>query len=535
MGARDTTPSLSSICATKYPSLLLAIGSFWKSCSYAGKTGICLGLGALIHVVLGFSFELSVDEAHYLLYAKHLAWSYFDHPPLVGWIQWPLVLLDASTGVLRLIPQLLWLISCGLVYCVTGELLRFLQNKASQTKGPSTAEVLPSIGSSRFAAVLIVIAAPLPHVLAVGLLPDSILTPLSLGLLWMALRWLQAERSFTLSDWLITGLLLGLAGLSKYTAAFTAFALLLIVLCPPRKPWINKPSFYLAMLLALLLISPVLYWNWANDWISFKYQLAHGGGSEWLFRRFAAFIGIQLLAFGLVYTIGMYFFIKRYWALSPLVIACLLGFFWIPFGIFALLSGGGGLPHWTTPAWFCLAPFAGIGVASAWASQQRRLIRFIFILQIALCLIGFGFVLSGGIVSSNPRNNPIADLYGWDQAGKTALALSKTHAVTGIAVQNWTLGSRIAWYAKPTPVFILDQRQDQFDLWFGSIKAGADAIAVNWSAMPYALPIVGAKPNLQGAFTDCQALERVEIRHLGRVLSHFDLSLCKNWVAKDPN
>jgi hypothetical protein len=530
MVALAITRFLNCTCVKKCRNLSSAVTSYWKSCSFTGKAGICIAIGALIHLALGFSFELSVDEAHYLLYAKHMAWSYFDHPPLVGWIQWPFVSLDASTGVLRLVPELLWLISCALVFIVTTELQRLLQSKAS-----NTTTVWPPIGSSSLAAVLIVIVAPLPHVLSVGLLPDSILTPLSLGLLWMALRWLQAERSFTLSDWLITGLLVGLAGLSKYTAAFTAFALLLVVLCPPRKPWVNQAGFYLAVLLALILISPVLYWNWANEWISFKYQLAHGSGGEWLFRRFAGFIGLQLVAFGFLYTVGMVFFLKRYWAKSPAVIFCLLGFFWIPFGIFAWLSGGGGLPHWTTPAWFCLAPFAGIGLASAWASQQRQLIRIVFVFQIALCLIGFGFVLSGGIVSSNPRNNPIADLYGWDQAGKTALALSKTHSVAGIAVQNWTLGSRIAWYARPLPVFILDQRQDQFDLWFGNLKPGSDAIAINWSAMPYALPVKGAQAHLPGAFTECQALERVEVRHLGRVLSHFDFSLCKNWTAKDPN
>lgn len=530
MPALAITRFLNFTYVKKCLNLTSAFSSYLKSCSYTGKAAIYLAIAALIHLGLGFSFELSVDEAHYLLYAKHMAWSYFDHPPLVGWIQWPLVSLDASTGVLRLIPELLWLISCSLVFIVTAELQRFLQSKAS-----IAISGLPPIGSSSLAAVLLVIAAPLPHVLSIGLLPDTILTPLSLGLLWMALRWLQAERSFTLNDWLITGLLLGLAGLSKYTAAFTAFALLLVALCPPRKPWINQAGFYLAVLLALLLISPVLYWNWANDWISFKYQLAHGSGGEWLFRRFAGFMGLQLVAFGFLYTIGMIFFLRRYWGKSPTAITCLLGFFWIPFGIFAWLSGGGGLPHWTTPAWFCLAPFAGIGIASAWATQQRRLIRFVFVLQIALCMIGFGFVLSGGIVSSNPRNNPIADLYGWDQAGKTAFALSKSHSVTGIAVQNWTLGSRLAWYARPSPVFILDQRQDQFDLWFGNLKPGSDAIAVNWSAMPYILPVQGTQPHPQGAFTECQALERLEVRHLGRVLSHFDFSLCKNWIAKDPN
>jgi len=54
---------------------------------------ISICLAAMVHFALGFAIEFSVDEAHYALYAQHLAWSYFDHPPLVGWIQWPLVAL----------------------------------------------------------------------------------------------------------------------------------------------------------------------------------------------------------------------------------------------------------------------------------------------------------------------------------------------------------------------------------------------------------------------------------------------------------
>ena len=60
-------------------------------------------------MALGAAMGLSVDEAHYALYALHPALSYFDHPPLVGWVQWPLVIADASTGLLRVLPALLWL------------------------------------------------------------------------------------------------------------------------------------------------------------------------------------------------------------------------------------------------------------------------------------------------------------------------------------------------------------------------------------------------------------------------------------------
>ena len=53
----------------------------------------------LVHALLGALVGLSVDEAHYALYAAHLDWSYFDHPPLVGWLQWPLVALGAPVWV----------------------------------------------------------------------------------------------------------------------------------------------------------------------------------------------------------------------------------------------------------------------------------------------------------------------------------------------------------------------------------------------------------------------------------------------------
>ena len=472
-----------------------------------------------MHFALGFSIGFSVDEAHYALYAQHLAWSYFDHPPLVGWIQWPLVALTSSEGLIRLVPELLWVISCLLVYQVTLEIHRFIQGRNS---GYLTSS-LPSANTCGLMAVLAIVAAPMPHVLAIGLLPDTLLAPLSLGLMFMALRWLIQDR-FTISDWLLTGALLGLAGLSKYTAIFTAFALLIVFIVARRKPSIGKIGFWLALLLALLLISPVLYWNWLNDWISFKYQIAHGSGGEWLWRRLGTFLGIQIIVFGPLLIIGSYIFLKDCIHATRLSLLALLGFFFIPFVIFASLSGGGGLPHWTTPAWFCLAPFAGIGLAKAWSLQHRTVIRILFVFQIALCMIGFGFVLSGGITSSSIKSNPIADLYGWKLAGQKAAELTQATKADGIAVQNWTLASRAAWYAKPIPVFVLDQRKDQFDIWFGQLPLGSNIVLINWSGMSFSPPV-----GSQSAFEGCELLDSLEIARFGRVLSKFDFSLCSNW------
>jgi hypothetical protein len=480
---------------------------------------ICICIAAIVHFALGFSIEFSVDEAHYALYAQHLAWSYFDHPPLVGWIQWPLVALTSSEGLIRLVPELLWVLSCILVYQVTLELHHFMQGRNA---GYLTSS-LPSANTCGLMAVLAIVAAPMPHVLAIGLLPDTLLTPLSLGLMYMALRWLTQDH-FTIGDWLMTGILLGLAGLSKYTAVFTAFALLLVLISTRRKPWINKLGFWLALLIALVMISPVLYWNWLNDWISFKYQIAHGSGGEWLWRRLGAFLGLQIVVFGPLLLMGGFIFLKDCIHATKLSLISLLGFFFLPFAIFASLSGGGGLPHWTTPAWFCLAPFAGIGLAKAWSTQHRSVIRTLLIFQIALCMIGFGYVLSGGISSAMIKSNPIADLYGWKIAGQKAAELSQATKSDGIAVQNWTLGSRVAWYAKPVPVFVLDQRKDQFDLWFGQLPPGANILLINWSGMAFPAPI-GNK----SGFEQCEPLDSLEIQRFGQILSKFDFSLCSHW------
>jgi hypothetical protein len=54
-------------------------------------------LGALLaHLALAAVLSLSPDEAHYAVYGSRPDWSYFDHPPLVGWIQWPALALGGA-------------------------------------------------------------------------------------------------------------------------------------------------------------------------------------------------------------------------------------------------------------------------------------------------------------------------------------------------------------------------------------------------------------------------------------------------------
>jgi len=204
-------------------------------------------------------------------------------------------------------------------------------------------------------------------------------------------------------------------------------------------------------------------------------------------------------------------------------------FFYIPFVLFAYFSGGGGsLPHWTAPAWLTLAPMASIGLAQAWDAGRRFWIGLVASVQLMICVLGFTLLFFGGIPSISMdhawgKKNPIADLYGWENAGNRMRELSMQYEVDQLAVQNWTLGSRLAWYAKPLKVHVLDQRVDQFDLWFGPLPIGSNALLLNWSQMSYIDPVSD-----QG-FESCEIVDTQAVSRMGRNIAQFDFLLCKNW------
>ncbi len=65
--------------------------------------------------------------------------------------------------------------------------------------------------------------------------------------------------------------------MSKYTAALLLPGLLLWMLASAEgRRWFARPEPYLGAVVALLVISPVVAWNYDHDWVSFAKQLGHG-------------------------------------------------------------------------------------------------------------------------------------------------------------------------------------------------------------------------------------------------------------------
>lgn len=452
---------------------------------------------------MAISFDLSTDEAHYALYGFFPALSYFDHPPMVGWVQIPIITLFSGQPpdwAMRVVPMI----------CHAATLILLTRFAASHF----------GERAARWTAVIIAVS-PLPHMLGAAQVPDSLL------MVWAALLLVLTEglcrnNAPSLQQWAVFGLVLGLAGLSKYTAAFFVPAIMLVLFTAHGPSIFLRLGPWIAAAIAALLISPVIIWNAQHDWISFVYQGAHGAGKEdWAFHRAAQQSILQILVYGPLLTLWPLVLLKTRHDVRQADTRKRILLFALPFIALMLFLAGrsNALPHWTAPAWLLLAPLAGLAVSKL----QGKISAFVAGIQTLLCIVLTGWMLSGGTPDPHGLKNPPADLYGWRAAGERAQALANEQQVGHLAVQNWSIASRLAWYGRPTPLHVLDNRFDQFDLWSGDLPIGADAILIDWSSLAFELPVG------QGQFEQCTHLEKQPVLRWGQTLAYFDLYHCQNW------
>ncbi|MFK7871544.1 MAG: ArnT family glycosyltransferase [Oligoflexales bacterium] len=194
-----------------------------------------------------FLLPITTDEAYYFEWARHLAWGYLDHPPMVAWI--------ASFSAL---PRL------GGFLCTTATAYILIRlYRAAGLKGIRL-EVAITCLLFNFAFLT----------LGVITTPDSAL----------ALCWALAmhETFFALRKpirWLSTGFAVGLGMLSKYTMILFLPPLLWVII--RERPHLLKTKWpWMGFAVAILTFSPNILWNYQHDWLSFRFQWNHGFNQE---------------------------------------------------------------------------------------------------------------------------------------------------------------------------------------------------------------------------------------------------------------
>src|SRR3984893_10915998 len=193
-----------------------------------------------LRLVAAAGTPLTFDEAYYWMWSKHLAFGYYDHPPMVAYVirLGTMVAGDNELGG-RLVSMLLALPMSFAVFRSAVILFGGMRVAA-------TATLLLNVTLMAAVGTLIVT-------------PDSPLLVASSFVLLFCAKVLETGRG---AWWLAVGLAVGMAMLSKYTALFFGPAILIwLASVAKMRRWLPTPWPYLGGLVALALFTPVILWN----------------------------------------------------------------------------------------------------------------------------------------------------------------------------------------------------------------------------------------------------------------------------------
>ena len=230
----------------------LTSGGTWRSLSEHPRAVAFLIVGfAILRFALAAIAPLLPQEAYYWTWSRFPDWSYFDHPPLASYSIALTTAVFGQTAFGIKSAAVLWSIGWNVLWA------RLILDMFGDRR-----LVFWSLAALNLTIVY--------EVLGFGPTPDG---PLLFA--WVGTIWAVWRLSATADGrwWLVAGAFLGLAWLGKYSGALLCPIVLIYLLTSPRQRfWLAKPHPYLAFLLAIMVFSPVLIWNFQHDWVSLAFQ-----------------------------------------------------------------------------------------------------------------------------------------------------------------------------------------------------------------------------------------------------------------------
>lgn len=347
----------------------------------------------LFRLALGLTLDFGVDESYMLAQAAQFQWSYVDHPPLHVWVAGMMQSIFGVSKIIRLPFILAFTLTSWVLFCITKQLY-------------NTKAALWSVIALNLSAFFIIS-------------PGLLIVPDGLLILFLAL----STYAFINHRFIQLGIYLGLAGLSKYHAALFGISLLAYILIYERH-LLKNPLLWFGGIITLAMQTPIIIWNFHNEWVSIAFQAGRGGIYGFKPNQFLQ------MSFG-------QFFLLMPWVAVPLVISAyklkkptLL--LWLALPIILLFSftplwGRRGQAHWTMAGWFFLFPFLGAWLstriqAPRWArwSASALLIIPLIVLQAKYALIPFKNDATREISAYNDLPPPPDYIItvDWKEAGK---------------------------------------------------------------------------------------------------------------------
>ena len=510
-----------------------------------------LGVLTLIRLALLPTTDLEFDEAHYWLWSQHLAPAYFSKGPGVAFVirASTAVFGDNEFGVRFFSPLLAAGTSLLLFY--------FARRLFSATAG--------------LWAVVALNVTPLFNMGSFLMTID----PLSI-FFWLAAMfsfWIAVEKSPAWSwHWPLTGLLIGLGFLAKYTNALELVSVVLVLALVPRlRQEFARPRLYLLLLVFLLCTIPPIVWNAQHVWVTLTHLWARGSLSDGFGihpTEVLAFVGEHFLFYSPLIFLGLAWgVIGSCRRIGQQLKVLFLFWFGLPvFAFYFFLS----FNKVAAPNWDALA-MLGFGLLAVhyWRDRvvDRRALRLTAGVAMVLGLLVSALALNTDIIRSFGlefwRSDPSDRMRGWKSA-TGALEQLRGNYESRLGERLFLIAdardraSEIAFYLREKraegpghpPVYIIETQdmQNQFSLWprydeFINAPPGTpkpdDAPATEGDVIN---PFIGRSAlfvregvreriphNIRTGFESVAPIAVIEVRRYGNVLRKWQVFLCRGY------
>jgi 4-amino-4-deoxy-L-arabinose transferase-like glycosyltransferase len=422
-------------------------------------------------------YTLSQDEAYFWDWSRHPALSYYDMGPMIAWIiAFFTHILPLSAFSVRLGAPVFAAMTAVVIYVLTVEVTE----------------------SSMLGFITVLMF----HILPIGMAGGIIMTYYSPQVFFMSLTALFLWKLITDGRpwwWYLIGLSAGLGLLSHHMFIFfTAEVGLFVLLSRNNRKWLRRKEPYLALLIELIVASPIVIWNATHDFVMFRHAI--GMMSETKDISFTLFeyiggqagIGAGFFFIAVVYGLivsgyrGIKFKDDKYLFLFCISAPVIL--------FIALLSLGGRTePNWPVSG-YITGSIAAVDILYEKYKKGNHLLRLLINaglgLTILVCALASVFAYYPSVMHAMgiyipPQRDPTNRLYGWKELGENVSdELKDMPADSFVATGEYGLNAELAFYVKGHPQVYeipVSRRFSQYDFWnnFRAVK-GKDAVYVGY-------------------------------------------------------
>ena len=495
--------------------------------------------------------DLEFDEAHYWMWSEHLAPAYFSKGPGIAFaIRASTAIFGANEFGVRFFSPVLAAGTSLLFFYFT----RRLFSANAGLWGVLALNVTPIFNLGAFLMTI---------------------DPLSI-FFWLTAMfsfWLALEKSPAFSwHWPLTGLLIGLGFLCKYTNALELISIVFVLALAPRlRQEFGRPGLYLLLGTFAICTIPPVTWNAQHLWITFTHlrargSLEHGFGLHPL--ELLAFLGEHFLAYSPLLFLGLAWGVIGSWRrVNQQFKVLFLFWFGLPVFVFYFLLS---LNKVAAPNWDALSMLA-FGLLAIYFWRERVATHPSLRAGMAAALL-IGLVMSALALDTDLIRSAGFKLWRSDPSDRMRGWKSATAAVEKIRVDLETkLGERlfliadardraseIAFYLREKrpegpghpPVYIIESQdiQNQFSLWprydqFVEAKPGPpDASGESYTEENGTNPFAGRSAlfirhgakdrvphNIRVAFESTEPVAIIEVRRFGELVRTWQVFLCRNY------